>query len=96
VRLRCRPRICGMTQNLIQADERIDFGHVGGKLLREALGHAARDDELLAGLDPEAALLVRLEDGFDGFLLGRVDKSAGVDDEDIGLAGVGSDLHPLP
>ena len=50
---------------------------------------------LLAGLFPQAALLVGLEDRFDRFLLRGVDKRAGIDDEDIRFVRVGRDLHSM-
>ncbi len=45
------------------------------------------------GFFPQAALLVRVEDGVDGFLLRGVDEGAGIDDEDIGFVGIGGDVH---
>ncbi len=43
---------------------------------------------------PLALELRHLEDGVDRLLLGRVDERAGVDDDDVGVAGVGGDLVP--
>ena len=43
----------------------------------------------------QSALLMRLEDRVDGFLLRRIDERAGVDDEHIRFFGVGGDLHPV-
>jgi hypothetical protein len=49
----------------------------------------------LPGLFPEAALLVRIEDCFDRFLLGRIDEGAGVDDQHICFIRTGGDFHSV-
>jgi len=77
--------------HLVGADEGVDLGHFVGELLRITLGKATRDDEALAA----AGLLelAHVEDGVDGLLLGLADESAGVDDDDLGLAGLSHDLQ---
>ncbi len=52
-------------RDLIQADERVDFGHFFSQFARKPLRHAAADDEFLIGSLVEAALLVRLQNRFD-------------------------------
>jgi hypothetical protein len=49
----------------------------------------------LPRLFPEAALLVRIEDGFDRFLLGRINERAGIHHQHIRLIGAGGDFHPV-
>jgi len=41
----------------------------------------------------QAALLIHLQDALDGFLLGRLEERAGVDDDDVGLFGLGDEGH---
>ena len=41
---------------------------------------------------PEAFVVGHFQDSVDGFLLGGVDEAAGVDDEDVGLVGMGGEL----
>ncbi len=81
--------------DLVEADECIDFGHLACEFLGKTLRHAAAHDQLLAGFFAQAALLVRVEDCVDGFLLRGVDERAGVDDEHVGLVGVGRDFHSV-
>jgi hypothetical protein len=81
--------------DLIESEEGIDLGELVGEFLGKPLGHAAADDEFLAGACPQAAELVRLEDRVHRLLLGRVDKPAGIDDQDIRLRRVGGDFKPL-
>ena len=74
------------------ADDGVDFGDVALDLVAVALDQAAGDDEALGlaavlGLMPD-----HLEDGVHGLLFGGVDKGAGVDDEDFGLAGVWGEI----
>jgi hypothetical protein len=44
---------------------------------------------------PEAALLVRIEDCFDRFLLGRINECAGVHHQHICLIGARGDFHSV-
>ena len=52
-------------RNLIQSDERIDFGHFFSQFARKPLRHAAAYDEFLIGSLVQATLLVRLQNRFD-------------------------------
>ena len=79
--------------DLVEADEGIHFGHLGGEVFGKALSHAAGDDEFLAGAPFQAARLVRFEDGFDALLFRGVDESARIHDEHVGFVGVAGDLH---
>ena len=75
---------------LAGADDGVDLGDVFLDFVAVAFDEAAGDDDL-----PSAAFgLVRdhLEDGVYGLLLGGVDKGAGVDDDDLGVGGVGGEL----
>jgi hypothetical protein len=49
----------------------------------------------LSGLFPEAALLMRIKDCVDRFLLRGIDERAGVNDEHVGFLRDGSDFHPV-
>ncbi len=79
--------------DLIEANECIHLRHFLLELGGKALGHASADDQFLAGATFQAAGLMGFEDGLDGFLLGGVDESAGVDYEDIGFLGVAGNFH---
>ena len=54
---------------------------------RKALRHAAAHDQLLVRPFPQPALLMRLKNRLDRFLLCRIDEGAGVHDQHIGLVG---------
>ena len=81
--------------HLVEPDESVDFGEFLLELGGEALGHAAADDQFLAGAAFHSAGLVGLEDGFDGFFLGGVDECAGVHHQDVGFIGVAGDFHAI-
>jgi len=70
----------------IEAQEEIDFGHLFLQFLLIPLHETAdRHDRL----DPAGPLeLRRLEDRVDRFALRRVDESAGVDEDDVGVGKV--------
>jgi len=80
--------------DLVEADEGIDFREETGEVFLKTLGKAAGDDDFLffaggvflAGVDG-------FDDGADGFVLGDIDKRAGIDDEGIREFGVGHDGH---
>ena len=58
------------------------------------MGHAACDDEaLIRAAAMEATSAVGFENSGDAFGFGRVDKGAGIDDEDVGFSGVGGEFH---
>ncbi len=68
---------------LAGADYGVDFGNVLANLVAIALDQASGDDELFGRA---GGLVARhLENGVDRFLLGGVDKAAGVHDQDFGL-----------
>ena len=75
---------------LVGADDRIHFRNVLLNISAIPLDQAARDDETLrfAGF----LVLGHFEDGIDRFLLSGVDEAAGVDDNDVGLRGLRSQL----
>ena len=62
-------------RDLVQTHECINLAHLADQFLGEPLRHAAADDELLAGPAAQTARFVRFEDGFNRFLLGRVDET---------------------
>ncbi len=76
----------------VGADQRVHLGQLFPDVRPVALHQAARHDQLLR----LAGLLVRghFENRVDRFLLGRVDETAGVDDEHVGLVRVGGELMP--
>ena len=65
------------------ADYGVDFRNVLADFVAIALYEAAGDDELFGRAGGFVAR--HFEDGVDGLLLGGVDETAGVDDEDLGL-----------
>ena len=73
------------------AHDAVDFGDLVEQRVRIALREAARDEQPLqaAGL----FVLRHFKDGVDGFLLGRLDEAAGVDEDRVGLGRIGDDLH---
>ena len=77
---------------LAGADDRVDLGDVAANLVAVALDQASGDDEALGFAAIFALVPGHLEDGVDGLLLGGVDEAAGVDDEDLGVLGAGSEL----
>ena len=81
--------------DLVEPDESVDLVvQLHCEVLREPLGHAAGNDQLLvAAALAEAALAMRLEDVADRLFLRRVDERARVDDHHVGLVGVGHDAH---
>ena len=81
----------GELEHVARAEEVIDLGHLRAELGRVALREAARDDELLAGA--ELLQLGHLEDRVDRLLLGLADEAARVDDDDLGLVGLGRQLE---
>src|SRR4051812_19668930 len=79
--------------HLRRAEKEIDFGKGVRQLLLVALHHAADADHGAAAsgfLEPS-----RLDQRVDRFLLGRVDESAGVDDDDLGFVDVGRELRAI-
>ena len=72
------------------ANNGVNFRNVLLDFVAITLDEAARDDELAGvALSLEAS---HLEDGVDRLLFGRVDKAAGVDDEDLGIFGTRSQV----
>ena len=74
----------------VRADQRIHFRQVLLNVSPIPLHQAAGDDQFLgpAGL----FVLGHLEDGVDRFLLRRVNKTTGVDDDNFGLFGMRGEL----
>ena len=70
----------------------VDFGDVLLDFVAVALDEAAGDDDALGFAAVLLLVLDHLEDGVDGLLLGGVDEAAGVDDDDLGVFGVGGEL----
>ena len=81
-------------RDLVQTDEGVDLGHRLSKLVGEPLRHATADNQLLMAAFVQATALVGLEDRFDRFFLGRIDKGARIDYENVCGVGIGCDLHP--
>lgn len=75
---------------LARAYDGIDLRNIFADLLSEALDQASGDDEFfrLAG----SFMTGHFEDGINRFLLGAVDKRAGVDDDDIGVLGAAGEF----
>lgn len=79
---------------MVQADKSVDLGKEAGEVFLKALGKAAGNDDLLlfsgriglAGIDG-------FNDGANGFILGDINKGAGVDDERVGQFGIGHEGH---
>jgi len=74
------------------ADYGVYFGDVLLNFVAVAFDEAAGDDDAACFAAVLLLVLDHLEDGVDGLLLGGVDEAAGVDDEDFGVLGVGSEL----
>jgi hypothetical protein len=78
---------------LVEADEGVDFAEFPGQLGGEALGHATGNNEALIGAATvEAAIAMSLKDGGDAFGFCGIDEGAGVDDQDVGIGGVGGQI----
>ena len=80
--------------DFVNAHEGIDFGQELGQILTKPLRQAAGDDDRLAAVSG-AAQCGGLEDGVHAFLLGRINKGAGVDDDHVGLGGIIGDLDAV-
>ena len=76
---------------LAGADYGVDFWDALPDFVAVALDEAAGDDELAGRAGGFVA--GHLEDGVDRLLLGGVDEAAGVDDEDLGLFGMGGEAR---
>ena len=68
-----------------QAHDEVGFGQLRTQFISVALGQAAGDDEAPAA--PVGLEVSGLQDRGDGFLFGRLDEAAGVDDDEVGLLG---------
>ena len=68
----------------VGADERVNFWKLVQNLASIAFHHASGDDEFLRATGLFEAS--HLDDGVDRFLLGRVDKAASVDDNNVSFA----------
>ena len=74
---------------MIQPDERIHLGELARQLLTVALRETAADYQLLARLPPG------FKDRVYRFLLCRLDETAGVYHQHVGLIGISRDLEAL-
>ena len=74
----------------VGADEGVDFGQFLADIAAVAFDQAAGDDQFAGAAD--FLVLGHLEDGVDRFLLGGVNEAAGVDDEYVGLIGMGGEF----
>ncbi len=74
------------------ADDGVHLGDVLLDLGAIALDETAGDDEFLRAASGGGLVLRHFEDGIDRFLFGGVDEGAGVDDDDVGIGGIGGDL----
>ncbi len=74
------------------ADDGVHLRNVFADLIAVPLHQAAGDDEACGLAALFALVLDHLEDGVDGLLLGGVDEAAGVDDDDVGVFGVGGEF----
>ena len=72
--------------DFVGPDDGIDLGHVFPDIAAVALDQAAGHDQPLRPAD--FLVLRHLQNRVDGFLLGRIDETAGVDDQDIRLIGM--------
>ena len=79
--------------DLSSSVDRVDLRNLLLQLIAIALGHAAGDDQLAAG--NLLFELGHLQNGVDRFLLGAIDKGAGVHDLHVGLRRVGGNLVPV-
>ncbi len=81
-------------RDLINAHERIHFGHEFGQFVAKSLRQTAGNDDGLAALVC-IAQFDGFKDGVHAFLLRGVNEGAGVDDDGIGLRGVVGDLDAV-
>jgi hypothetical protein len=78
---------------LVEADEGVDFAEFPGQLGGEALGHTTGNNEALIGAATvEATVAMSLEDGRDAFGFCGIDEGTGVDDQNVGISGVGGQI----
>ena len=77
---------------LIDAQQQINLRQLGHQILFIALAEAARDDEepALSGL----LIFRHLQNRVDGFLLGGIDKAAGIHHQNVRLGRVGNNPEP--
>ena len=76
----------------VGADQGIHFRHVRLDIAAVALDEATGHHQALR--PPHFLVLGHFQNRIDRFLLGRVNKAAGVYDQDIGLIGMGSEFMP--
>ena len=76
------------------AYNRVYFRNVLLDLVTVALNQASGDDQALGFATVGLLMLHHLKDSVDRLLLGGVDEAAGIDDKDLCIFGLGSDLAP--
>ncbi len=76
--------------DLVGADHGVDFGKLLLDIVAVAFNEATGDDKLAR--PPGLLVLRHLDDGVDGFLFGRVDEAAGIDDQNVGITRIGGEF----
>src|SRR6266404_2817860 len=79
--------------HLVQSNERIDLRQLLAQLVRKPLRHTAAHDQFLIWSLAKSALLMRIENRIDRFLLGRIDERARVHDQHVGFLRARCDFH---
>ena len=78
--------------DLIEAKEGVDFGKLGGEIGGVTLREAPSDNKLLSGLGTMESTAVCLEDCTDALLLGGINEAARINQNHIGIVGLGGEL----
>ena len=77
---------CGQFRVLVYTEEHVDLGNLFQQVPGVTLAEAAGDHKYFAA--PGLLVFSHIQDRVDGFLLGRIDKSAGIHQQDISLCGI--------
>jgi len=78
--------------DLVEPHEGVHLGELLGQVGRVTLGKAPSHHKLLPRLGTVQTAAMGLQDRPDALLLGRIDESAGVDQHDVGLVGLGGEF----
>ena len=81
--------------DLVEPDEGIDLGEFAGEVSGEALREATAHHDLRIWTSAFIALAIGFENRIDRLLLGGINKSASVDDEEVSLSGIGRNFKSL-